>query len=590
MATRPEKTTVPARREKLGIALSGGGLRASFFHIGVLAQMARQGLLRQVEVISTVSGGSIIGALYYLHVKGLLESKSDSEVTDGDYVEIIKRIEIDFLTAVENNIRMLTFADARVNLRMSKPDYSRSDRIAELYDELLYRSVLSNVSTPVQMRELKIFPPGSRRDFHPRNDNGERQAKVPILIVNATTLNSGRNWHFTAQTMGEPATSAQDEIDRKAIRLRRPRPSYDNMVERQQDFPLGHAVAASACVPGIFPPFSISDLYRDEDEEIRVQLVDGGVHDNQGIEGLLYEECTCFVVSDAAVQMDVENQPATGSGSVLLRSSGVLMDRVRSEGLRRLMETKGKQKVAFMHLREGLKVRELAWINDKGNLAEPVSSIEPSSQDFGVDPEVQEKLARLRTDLDSFTEVEAYSLMLSAYLMSDSTLSRFRKQSRFPGIRRAKVSDVADWGFLKIAPWMKDPSPDYLKQLGVARFTFGKPLFLIPWLAVAVALVSVLLVVVLWPLLVYLLTQSIPVYLIVAAIVLVVADHFLPRLAKIFRFLQFLRAPVETAKRFFGRVVIPFLGASVVRLYLKFIDPLFLSQGRFEEFQRRSPR
>ena len=54
--------------QKLGLALSGGGFRASYFHIGVLAQMAEQGLLRHVEVISTVSGGSIIGALYYLHV------------------------------------------------------------------------------------------------------------------------------------------------------------------------------------------------------------------------------------------------------------------------------------------------------------------------------------------------------------------------------------------------------------------------------------------------------------------------------------------------------------------------------------------
>ncbi|MEN8260562.1 MAG: patatin-like phospholipase family protein [Pseudomonadota bacterium] len=589
MAIRSEKTGVKARREKLGIAFSGGGLRASFFHIGVLAQMARQGLLREVEVISTVSGGSIIGALYYLHVKGLLESKSDSDVTDGDYVEIIKRIELDFLKAVENNIRMLTFADSGVNLRVSKPDYSRSDRIAELYDELIYQSVLSNVSTPAQMRELKIFPRGSAPDFHPRKDNAQRRVKVPILILNATTLNSGRNWHFTAQTMGEPRTPENDEIDRKIIRLRRPRPSYDNMVERQQDFSLGHAVAASACVPGIFPPFSISDLYRDGDAEIRVQLVDGGVHDNQGIEGLLYEDCTCFVVSDAAVQMDAENQPPTGSASVLLRTSSVLMDRVRTEGLRRLMETKGKQRVAFMHLREGLMIRQLAWINEKGDVAEPVSCIEASSQDFGVDPQVQEKLASLRTDLDSFTEVEAYSLMLDAYLMSDSSLSRFRKQSKSPEIRGAKAVDVADWAFLKIAPWMKNPSPEYLKQLDVAGFTFGKPLFLIPWLAIAVAAIIVLLVVAVWPWLTALLTQSVPIYLILLAILFVVSDYFLPRLAKIFRFVEFLRAPVNAVKRVFGRVLIPFLGAYFVKFYLKFIDPLFLSRGRFEEFKRRSP-
>ena len=62
-----------------GLALSGGGFRASFFHIGVLARLAEIGRLHEIEFISTVSGGSILGALYYLHVKKLLESKLDDE-------------------------------------------------------------------------------------------------------------------------------------------------------------------------------------------------------------------------------------------------------------------------------------------------------------------------------------------------------------------------------------------------------------------------------------------------------------------------------------------------------------------------------
>lgn len=58
--------------------------------------MADQGLLRHVEVISTVSGGSIIGALYYLHVKKLLESIPDDRITDQHYIDIVKEIELDF--------------------------------------------------------------------------------------------------------------------------------------------------------------------------------------------------------------------------------------------------------------------------------------------------------------------------------------------------------------------------------------------------------------------------------------------------------------------------------------------------------------
>ena len=51
---------------KVGLALSGGGFRAPLFHIGVLARLVELNLLRQIEVISCVSGGSIIGAIITL--------------------------------------------------------------------------------------------------------------------------------------------------------------------------------------------------------------------------------------------------------------------------------------------------------------------------------------------------------------------------------------------------------------------------------------------------------------------------------------------------------------------------------------------
>ncbi len=180
--------------EKIGLALSGGGLRASFFHIGLLAQMAEQGVLKSVAVISTVSGGSIIGALYYLHLKNLLESKSDKDITDQDYIDIIKIIEVEFLEATEKNIRMNVLADFQKNYQMRNSNYSRSDRIAELYNEYLYKSVAKSLDTPVEMQTLKIYPLGGPKDFHPKKHNADRKAIVPILVLNATTLNAGRNW------------------------------------------------------------------------------------------------------------------------------------------------------------------------------------------------------------------------------------------------------------------------------------------------------------------------------------------------------------------------------------------------------------
>jgi len=48
----------------LTLALSGGGARAMAFHLGCLRALHDQGLLERVRVISTVSGGSVIGACY----------------------------------------------------------------------------------------------------------------------------------------------------------------------------------------------------------------------------------------------------------------------------------------------------------------------------------------------------------------------------------------------------------------------------------------------------------------------------------------------------------------------------------------------
>lgn len=52
---------------KIGVALSGGGYRAAAFHLGTLRALNRLGILSKIDVISSVSGGSIIAAYYGLH-------------------------------------------------------------------------------------------------------------------------------------------------------------------------------------------------------------------------------------------------------------------------------------------------------------------------------------------------------------------------------------------------------------------------------------------------------------------------------------------------------------------------------------------
>ena len=53
--------------KKLGLALSGGGFRASLYHLGLVRFLRDAGLLSQVSHITAVSGGSIIAAHLALH-------------------------------------------------------------------------------------------------------------------------------------------------------------------------------------------------------------------------------------------------------------------------------------------------------------------------------------------------------------------------------------------------------------------------------------------------------------------------------------------------------------------------------------------
>lgn len=57
--------------KKVGLALSGGDYRAAAFHLGTLEKLHEMGILGKIDIISTVSGGSIVGAYYcYCLAKG----------------------------------------------------------------------------------------------------------------------------------------------------------------------------------------------------------------------------------------------------------------------------------------------------------------------------------------------------------------------------------------------------------------------------------------------------------------------------------------------------------------------------------------
>jgi predicted acylesterase/phospholipase RssA len=575
---------------KVGLALSGGGFRASFFHLGVLARLAELDLLRRVEVLSTVSGGSIVGALYYLRVKNLLETKPDRDIEPEDYVLLVKELESEFCAATDRNVRSRTFANLFANFRMAFPSYSRSDRIGDLYDRLFYKPAWKDVDDPelrqerklskrrgieeqIPMRRLKIRPAGdpNRVDFSPRDHNLTRVAKVPVLVLNATSLNHGRAWRFEASRMGEPAPldpEVRDVLEDLDKNGRYAQGDYGQLTEKQADFPLGLAVAASACVPMLFHPLAISNLF----DGARVQLVDGGVHDNQGVQTLLDTQCTHLLLSDASGQMDDLSNPITRVPAVAGRSISIYGDSLRDEQLVRAQEQ--PRAAALMHLRKGLSATLVHPFGTDGRplAAEKEERVGPvQCEDFGVDTKVQERLSRVRTDLDSFTQVEAWSLGLDAYRMTSDEVSRTPAVAALAG---AAAPNEKYWAFGAVAPEIDDPSPAFLRHLDAAGERFFKPAALMPGLRhlpklLAAALVAALLVWQ-WD---EITSGTVPVWGVLVALVFVAGYLFTgttPVLRQASGFLPSFVGPIVLA--------IPLWLLSWVVLLL--VNPLFLALGK----------
>jgi len=577
----------------LGLALSGGGFRASFYHIGVLARMADLDLLRHVEVISTVSGGSIIGALYYLKLKKLLESKAGREITAEDYQRLVASLIESFKAAVQQNLRMRTFTNPAKNLRMSRANYSRSDRIGELFDQYLYRPVLGG-DGPVLMRDLLIQPPDAVTAFKPDRHNVERSAKVPILLINATSLNTGRNWRFEAIRMGEPPPQGRlaKDLD-KRLRLQRP-DSYADTTPAQADIELGHAVAASAAVPGIFHPLAISRMYPDT----RVELVDGGVHDNQGVQALIDRGCTQFIISDGSGQMEGLRHPATSIPSVLMRSSSISMSRVREEQVLRAGDKAGEGGLCLVHLRKGLAPEYIPYIDAGKSVAALFDTTQSVTLErYGIAPEVQEALSKIRTDLDAFSDMEADSLMLSGYRMAGHELQR---QSGLWG-RKGKTSEWS-WSFLNVADLAKEPTPHYMRVLDVGSSVAFKVFGLYPRLATAFLTVAAVIAgFLLWhfrgrlgePIVpISLVPSRLTLLLVVFALVPIVnirIRSILMRFMLVRKIADYTRVPWRWTMRMLFRALPLAAGAIVFSLYLWFANPLYLKAGRIPPPDPKTP-
>jgi predicted acylesterase/phospholipase RssA len=438
---------------KVGLALSGGGMRAALFHIGMLAKLAELDVLRHVEVLSCVSGGSIIGAFYYLELKKRLESQPS--LSQADYIDIVQTVEREFIRGVQKNVRTRIATSPWHSLKMAVvPGYSRSTRAGELYESALYKRV--DGIRKRELRSIAIQPYGTTQ-FNPKYDNWSREAKVPILVLNATTLNTGHNWQFTATWMGESPQAINGAVD--AIpRLRRMYiDGRDDIPERFRKFRLGHAVAASAGVPGIFEPIVMRKVYPDR----AVRLVDGGVHDNQGLASLIEQSCSIMLVSDASGQMAEAQNPGGGLLSVAGRANGILQARVREAQFNELQTLRRSGAIdgaMFIHLTKDLEADAISFAG--ADDIDEKRQQPPRRTQYDVDRNVQTQLAAIRTDLDSFSDAESYALMMSAYLMTERAFLHEHCAPTLP-----LQPTTADWDFLRVRDALTSPDCDDNKRM-----------------------------------------------------------------------------------------------------------------------------
>lgn len=271
----------------IGLALSGGGVRASVFHMGILARLATDHLLENIAFISTVSGGTLVTGLIYASA-GYRWPSSDL-----------------FLSHCQNEIKYyLTCMDLQLDMivnALARPHELRRGRAHILSDRMQERWGITG-----SLNEIPL---------------------EPRWILNATTYETGRNFRFIPQRrMGD----------------------YLLGYVKNPDIPLADAMAASAGFPSLIGPLvlEISDhkwfKYEGKVEVPvtppfdKVHLWDGGLYDNLGIEPLfkikdseLRKGLNFLIVSDASqgiTQRKYSRVPAKRA----LRLIDIAMEQIRA--------------------------------------------------------------------------------------------------------------------------------------------------------------------------------------------------------------------------------------------------------------------
>ena len=253
------------QKPRIGLALSGGGSRAIAFHLGCLRALNELGILSRVQVLSTVSGGSVIGALYAATDEPFEEFERKVRVllSRGFACRVIRLS----LTSLEGLKAILCWAIV-VPINVFIFILTGVAWVATFFISLCRREHihLRNLHAPV--RRFASCTTIFRRVLDEDVFAGLRLRELPIgmprLIINATELRTGAAFYFGSEESG-------------CWR-------YGKLAEN--DISLAHAVAASAAYPLLLPALDEKFTFegRDGTEHLeRVTLTDGGIYDNLGL-------------------------------------------------------------------------------------------------------------------------------------------------------------------------------------------------------------------------------------------------------------------------------------------------------------------
>jgi NTE family protein len=374
---------VRAKRSGIAVCLSGGGFRAALFHLGALRRLRELGLLHEVSLVSSVSGGSILSGFF---AECIARGGATSRADYASWLD-----DVDWDRDVATPFRELTSHDLR-----TWP---------------VLKNLLWNWAAPgFRVRDLE------RR--YSRRVSRKTLGELPVwpeFVFCATNLTFGVNWEFSREHAGDYQAGYLTEA---------------------AGWPLARAIAASSAFPPIFGPLPIranpNDFrrgrYRGEDRNwlvSRTALTDGGVYDNLGLEPA-WKEYGTVLVSDCGAPFDFRF--GTNPIRRLLRYTSVVMNQAGSVRKRLFFyqRRRGEYEGTYWGIRSSAgetKEAELASLPEEDYEVARVAAAPPTG---GYSRAlVDEVLSRIRTDLDAFTEAEQKVLENHGYFAANHSLTLY---------------------------------------------------------------------------------------------------------------------------------------------------------------------